>query len=772
MGVLEKASDEDIRNQVATLEVVTIKNIMSTEGMKMADKAAGAVNKVGRFFGRKKQLVKNLMPKSIDEQIKERIEEHIYDSRITLDVELRRLLAERLKLKENPSDERIAKELVNKAAVHMGIDEILAPAEKIDAVFQRYMERLEKEMHKAYDKADAETKNEIRQRIEESLDAMTEEQRVEVRKALKTDKVTADTVISMMKTTGITGMMATMGSMFGSYILLSVIIHGVFTTLLGVTVPFAVYTGAASTLSIITGPVGWAALAMFGIWQYMKGTSKVDGEIYCQLVFIARFINRRRFAPEDKDLPNWIIGRDEESRQKLEGSDASYREREDELRKAQAERDKAERKLREARKSEETAQAELEKQKKYIADIQVRVDKYDEVRHGFEIDLGTLEGELLSAASQDKKSALTINKLKKEILKQREKIANLQREHEENLIALDNAPGREMEIRQLIEETERECMRELASTQEAEQFYDETREARDAEREQRIASIKAGIEEWLEQDYSGKECTLDEIFLSQLAMSNNEHNKAVLKVVKQVLDAETPEDLGDRVSEGNYRLPIGGTGVFLVYEADDDGKICFLKFTDGDSLSELQREKEEKHQLELAISQLKEDMDEKMRQLIQQSDNKIIRDRQIRDWFDRALNETREELDILSPWLKGYVVNEKFYRKLEKLLEAGVVVKILYGIQERSRGKGVDQETKDIAEIMASRFSRYRNFHMEETNSHGKMLICDNRFYLMTSYNFLSFSGDYKQAYTRGETGIYSENERNIEELREEYFMF
>ena len=106
------------------------------------------------------------------------------------------------------------------------------------------------------------------------------------------------------------------------------------------------------------------------------------------------------------------------------------------------------------------------------------------------------------------------------------------------------------------------------------------------------------------------------------------------------------------------------------------------------------------------------------------------------------------------------------------MLENGVVVKILYGIKERSKGKGIDSETRDIAAMLEERFSKYRNFHMEETNSHGKMLLCDNRFYLMTSYNFLSFAGNYNQAHTRGETGIRSENERNIEELREEYFMF
>ena len=186
----------------------------------------------------------------------------------------------------------------------------------------------------------------------------------------------------------------------------------------------------------------------------------------------------------------------------------------------------------------------------------------------------------------------------------------------------------------------------------------------------------------------------------------------------------------------------------------------------------MDKEKDERHRLEIAISQMKEDMDEAMRNVVEKSDNKIIKDSQIRSWFDRALNETQEELDILSPWMAPRVVNEAFYKKVERLLEKGVVVKILYGIKERSRGKRIDQETLDVAAVMAERFSKYRNFHIEETNSHGKMLLCDNRFYLMTSYNFLSFSGDYKQAYTRGETGICSTNERNIEELRAEYFMF
>ena len=772
LSVLEKASDEDIRNQVATLEVVTIGNIMSTEGKEALNKAAGVVNSIGRFFGAKNRLVDDLKPKSIEEQIKDKLEEHAYDSRIALDMNLRKLLAERLSLRDNPSDERIAKELVNRAARHMDIDEVLAPAEKIDAVFQRYMERLEKQMREAFDKADEATKEKFKKRIRASLDAMTEEQREEVRQALKTDEVTVETVLKVMRTTGITGVMAVAGSTFGAYLFLSVIIHGVFTTLLGVTVPFAVYSGAASALSVITGPVGWAALGIFGLWQYMRGSSKVDGEIFCQLIFTARFLYKKRFAPEDEDLPNWIVGRDEETKKEIAESDASYKVREENLQKAQYALEEAERKLREAQKNEEAVKAELEAQRKYIADIQEQVDNYDRIRKENEARLGVLEGQLAAAASEEKKSALTINKLKRDVAKQREKIVQLKEVHEANLETLQNAPRKETEISELIAQAEAESMKEMKAALDADGTYADYKESRDEERFRRKDKFKSGLEAWIEQEYGGNTCELDDVLLNQLAMSNNEHNKAVLKAMKQVLDADAPKDLGDKVRGESLRLPIKGTGMFLVYEVEAGGKLNFLKFTDGDSLAELDKEKEERRKLENAISQMKEEMDAAMRKIAEQSDNKIIRDRQIRDWFDRALNETQKELDILSPWMRDYVVNEKFYKKIERLLENGVVVKILYGIKERSKGKGIDSETKDVATMLEERFSKYRNFHIEETNSHGKMLLCDNRFYLMTSYNFLSFAGNYNQAYTRGETGICSENERNIEELREEYFMF
>ncbi|SEH20813.1 hypothetical protein [Selenomonas sp. KH1T6] len=475
LSVLEKAMDDDIRNQVAIFEVVTVKNIMGTEGVKVAEKAAGMVNSVGRLLGAKNRLVKDMRPRSIEEQIEDKIEECANDSRGMLDAELRKLLAERLDLEDEASDERIAKELVNHAAEYMELDEVLAPAEMTDAVLQQYKKQQEKK-------------------------------------------------------------------------------------------------------------TGWPALAMLGMWQQMTGTSKVDGEVYCQLISMARSVYGRNFAPEDDDMPDWIIGRTADTRREIEESDVSYQAREVELKEAQTAREVAERKLLEAQRSEEAAKAELETHARYIEDIRVWLANYDNIRLSQEIELGVLEGQLVSAASEARKSARTINKLKRAIIQQRKKLTNLHAERETNLATLENAPQREMEIRQLIEQTEAESASMTKIFHEAEEVYAFAQAARDEERRRRIENIIRGMEEWGEQDYSGKVFELDEVILRQLAMTNNEHRIGVFKTMKQVLDAAAPQDLGDKVNDESLGLPIKETGSYLIYQLDAAGKITFARFTDEDSL--------------------------------------------------------------------------------------------------------------------------------------------------------------------------------------------
>ena len=52
------------------------------------------------------------------------------------------------------------------------------------------------------------------------------------------------------------------------------------------------------------------------------------------------------------------------------------------------------------------------------------------------------------------------------------------------------------------------------------------------------------------------------------------------------------------------------------------------------------------------------------------------------------------------------------------------------------------------------------------------LLICDDKYYLAGSFNFLSFKGDYSAPNTRHEGADYSENKEQIKLKREMYFNF
>ena len=496
MSALARAADEDMLRQVAILEVVTIRNIVGTEGMKAVDKAAGLVNSVGRMLGAKKRLVKDVQPRSIAEQIEEKVEERSCDSRETLDEIFRALLTERLGLDEDAGGELISRELAEQAADYLEIEEEMTPAELADAVFETYGQRLEEKLGLAL----GEDWESIRQQLEQAQ--------------------------------------------------------------------------------------------KFDLWQYLRDFSSVDGEICCRLVLLAGFLHGRTFAPQDSDLPDWLTGGDEDARQEWEDSYISYQERSAELEEARAKQAAAEQKLRAALGSEEGSRKALSQHLDYLAVVQEQVENFDSNRLNAEIELGVLEGQLVMAAKA-KKSSLTINKLKKAILGQREKIARLKQEHEENLITLEEAPERESQLRKLIEEAEEETGRKRAAAQAAAADLADAQKARDELRSSRREHLREGLARWLEQEYGSQSCQLDEVFLNQLAMNCHDLDLAVLKAMKQVLDAEDSAELGEQVSESSWRLPLKGTGLFLIYARGEE-EICFLRFTEGESLKELQREREER----------------------------------------------------------------------------------------------------------------------------------------------------------------------------------
>lgn len=85
---------------------------------------------------------------------------------------------------------------------------------------------------------------------------------------------------------------------FGLYLASSTAL-GAITSAVGVTLPFAAYTGLSSALSVIIGPIGWAAL---GLWVAHK-LGKPDPFKLISIVLLVSNLRLRLMAARDEPLP-------------------------------------------------------------------------------------------------------------------------------------------------------------------------------------------------------------------------------------------------------------------------------------------------------------------------------------------------------------------------------------------------------------------------------------------------------------------------------------
>ena len=176
------------------------------------------------------------------------------------------------------------------------------------------------------------------------------------------------------------------------------------------------------------------------------------------------------------------------------------------------------------------------------------------------------------------------------------------------------------------------------------------------------------------------------------------------------------------------------------------------------------------------ILQIYEEQDAYIQELENKSatENEIVEAAEIRKKFNKALRTAKRELDIFSPWMNRHVVNENLVNSLEQLLQKGVVVKIRYGIGQGvgSGSQDRNNKTEIIAQELIERFSKYKNFHIYKDNSHAKLYMCDDEFYVLSSFNILSYDGGLNGKDKRGELGEYSTNKKMIDAYRNKYFFF
>ncbi len=143
-----------------------------------------------------------------------------------------------------------------------------------------------------------------------------------------------------------------------------------------------------------------------------------------------------------------------------------------------------------------------------------------------------------------------------------------------------------------------------------------------------------------------------------------------------------------------------------------------------------------------------------------------------RKYLSRALSEAKKRVLIVSPWIRYEVVDDELVTRFRKLLEGGIELWIGYGITKQGgyRSKKKGDGDRDAERKLLRLGDDYPDlFHMTRLgDTHAKVLVCDSRFSIITSFNWLSFRGD-EQLEFRDERGYYVGLTEKVNEVFDSY---
>ena len=112
----------------------------------------------------------------------------------------------------------------------------------------------------------------------------------------------------------------------------------------------------------------------------------------------------------------------------------------------------------------------------------------------------------------------------------------------------------------------------------------------------------------------------------------------------------------------------------------------------------------------------------------------------------RALKHARDRILLISPWIRRAVVTREFVETLGEALKRGVNVYIGYGLGESDvKEKPWDKEARSELARLAEGRGRFTFKRLGDT--HAKVLIKDQEFFVITSFNWLSFRGNQNQTF-------------------------
>ena len=167
------------------------------------------------------------------------------------------------------------------------------------------------------------------------------------------------------------------------------------------------------------------------------------------------------------------------------------------------------------------------------------------------------------------------------------------------------------------------------------------------------------------------------------------------------------------------------------------------------------------------MAHTKEMIEEKLE--LDLSDGATIETSAHRDYFLYVLENAKQEICIQSPWVR-YEILELYKKYIESALERGVKVSIKYGLKPRHKSDkvGIDPRAKEYLQSLQGRYKG--RFKLQEGNDHSKVLICDEKFMIIGSFNWLSFGGNADtDGQSRGETSTINKKRESLHKERAKF---
>lgn len=163
----------------------------------------------------------------------------------------------------------------------------------------------------------------------------------------------------------------------------------------------------------------------------------------------------------------------------------------------------------------------------------------------------------------------------------------------------------------------------------------------------------------------------------------------------------------------------------------------------------------------MQISQLKKEL-EIEKQKVKYAP-KILNTYEHRPILIKALKEAKRQVVIVSPWIKDDATDSELRGEIRNAMARKVKVVICYGIADK-----IESDVKFTVDLLNKlkedkSIGKYLSL-VKLGNTHEKVLVCDDKFTVITSFNWLSFKGDPKRGF-RQETGTLLEGKESADNM-------